>query len=191
MDKGEQSPKSYKHIPLHLCFDFKHKLRFKARLLTWIHMMEPPAEYNYSGVVYLESTHTAKFIVMHNDLCMDVELVFGFPVSPFFYEWLPWYCGVVVLKPQVVYLALLDSICLGSIHQWTCRTYRPWILGINLTHVRETTIGMVQSSTTTVSCTQELIRTDLTKYPIDRSLLLPHLLQNKQYTQGIGSRIWL
>ena len=76
------------------------------------------------------------------------------PGSPFFYEWVPCHCGVVVLQPQVVSLELLD------------RAHIRWCRGLDHICVHATITDTTQTPTATITYTTKRRRTDLPKHPI-------------------------
>jgi hypothetical protein len=69
IDAGEEVPKGYKKIRVHLVYDVKHDGRRKARLVADGHLTDIPLESVYSaGVVSLRGIRLITFISELNSL---------------------------------------------------------------------------------------------------------------------------
>ena len=66
--KGAKVLKDYKLIHYHFVFDVKHDGRHKARYVAGGHLMDPPLDSVYSGVVSLQSLQLVIFLAESNGL---------------------------------------------------------------------------------------------------------------------------
>ena len=66
--KGAEVPMDYKLIRCHFLFDVKHDGQHKARYIAGGHLIDPPLDSIYSGVVWLCSLRLMTFLAELNGL---------------------------------------------------------------------------------------------------------------------------
>ena len=68
--KGAKAPKGYRTIPVFFVYNIKEDGHLKARFVAGGHVLPPPLESVYSGVVSLRSIRLIAFIGELNDLSL-------------------------------------------------------------------------------------------------------------------------